>query len=124
MPGLGKNERETDNFCGQALSVIFTPFYLPLVGLAVLLTFTYLSLLPWAYKLFLVVTFWVFTIALPSLLIRLYRRYQGWSLFSMASKERRVIPYVISIVSYLLCYYIMAAATCLTSWGASSWPRW
>ena len=97
-------------FAAKALSVIFTPFYLPLVGLAVLLTFTYLSLLPWAYKLFLVATFWVFTVALPSLLICLYRRYQGWSLFEMASKERRVIPYVISIVSYLLCYYIMAAA--------------
>ena len=96
-------------FAAKALSVIFTPFYLPLVGLAALLTLTYLSLLPWTYKLFLVVTFWVFTIALPSLLIRLYRHYQGWSLFQMASKERRVIPYVISIVSYLLCYYVMAA---------------
>lgn len=95
-------------FAAKALSVIFTPFYLPLVGLAVLLTMTYLSLLPWVYKLFLVVTFWVFTIALPSLLIRLYRRYQGWPPFMVASKERRVIPYVISIVSYLLCYYIMA----------------
>lgn len=96
-------------FAAKALSVIFSPFYLPLVGLAALLTLTYLSLLPWTYKLFLVVTFWVFTIALPSLLIRLYRHYQGWSLFQMASKERRVIPYVISIVSYLLCYYVMAA---------------
>lgn len=96
-------------FAAKALSVIFTPFYLPLLGLAALLTLTYLSLLPWTYKLFLVVTFWVFTIALPSLLIRLYRHYQGWSLFQMASKERRVIPYVISIVSYLLCYYVMAA---------------
>ena len=96
-------------FAAKALSVIFTPFYLPLVGLAALLTLTYLSLLPWTYKLFLVVTFWVFTIALPSLLIRLYRHYQGWSFFQMASKERRVIPYVISIVSYLLCYYVMAA---------------
>ena len=97
-------------FAAKALSVVFTPFYLPLVGLAVLLTMTYLSLLPWVYKLFLVVTFWVFTIALPSLLIRLYRRYQGWPPFMVASKERRVIPYVISIVSYLLCYYIMVAA--------------
>ena len=95
-------------FAAKALSVVFTPFYLPLVGLAVLLTMTYLSLLPWAYKLFLIVTFWVFTIALPSLLIRLYRRYRGWPPFMVASKERRVIPYVISIVSYLLCYYIMA----------------
>ena len=93
----------------KVLSVVFTPFYLPLLGLVSLLTLTYLSLLPWTYKLFLVVTFWVFTIALPSLLIRLYRHYQGWSLFQMASKERRVIPYVISIVSYLLCYYVMAA---------------
>ena len=97
-------------FAANALSVIFTPFYLPLVALAVLLTFTYLSLLPLAYKLFLVATFWAFTVSLRSLFIRMYRLYHGWSLFQMASKERRVIPYVISIVSYLLCYYIMAAA--------------
>ena len=44
------------------------------------------------------------------MLIRLYRHYQGWSRFELGSRERRVIPYVISIVSYLLCYYIMAAA--------------
>lgn len=94
----------------KVLSVVFTPFYLPLLGLVSLLTLTYLSLLPFTYKLFLLFTFWLFTVLVPTMLIRLYRRYQGWSLFELASRERRVIPYVISIVSYLLCYYIMAAA--------------
>lgn len=94
----------------KVLSVVFTPFYLPLLGLVSLLTLTYLSLLPLTYKLFLLFTFWMFTVFVPTMLIRLYRRYQGWSLFELASRERRVIPYVISIVSYLLCYYIMVAA--------------
>lgn len=94
----------------KVLSVVFTPFYLPLLGLVSLLTLTYLSLLPFTYKLFLLFTFWLFTVMVPTLLIRLYRRYQGWSLFELASRERRVIPYVISIVSYLLCYYIMVDA--------------
>ena len=62
------------------------------------------------YKLLLLLAFWVFTVFVPTMLIRLYRRYQGWSLFEIGSRERRVIPYVISIVSYLFCYYLMSAA--------------
>ena len=97
-------------FAAKVLSVIFTPFYLPLLGLAILLAFTYLSLLPFMYKLLLLLAFWVFTVFVPTMLIRLYRRYQGWSLFEIGNRERRVIPYVISIVSYLFCYYLMSAA--------------
>ncbi len=97
-------------FAAKVLSVVFTPFYLPLLGLAILLAFTYLSLLPFMYKLLLLLAFWVFTVFVPTMLIRLYRRYQGWSLFEIGSRERRVIPYVISIVSYLFCYYLMSAA--------------
>ena len=97
-------------FAAKVLSVVFTPFYLPLLGLAILLAFTYLSLLPFMYKLLLLLAFWVFTVFVPTMLIRLYRRYQGWSLFEIGNRERRVIPYVISIVSYLFCYYLMSAA--------------
>lgn len=95
-------------FVAKMLSVVFTPFYLPMVGLAGLFIFSYLSLLPWTYKLFLLAMFWLFTVFVPTALIGLYRRYQGWSLIELGSRERRVIPYVISIVSYLLCYYLMA----------------
>ena len=34
----------------RAISMVFTPFYLPLVGLSALFTFSYMSLLPWQYK--------------------------------------------------------------------------
>ena len=63
--------------------MVFTPFYLPVVGLASLLVFTYLSLLPFSYKLFLLFTVWLFTVFVPTVLIRIYRRYQGWSGMAM-----------------------------------------
>ena len=97
-------------FAAKVLSVIFTPFYLPLLGLAILLAFTYLSLLPFMYKLTLLLAFWVFTVFVPTMLIRLYRRYQGWTRLQLGARERRVIPYVISIVSYLAGYYTVVAA--------------
>lgn len=93
----------------KVLSTVFTPFYLPIVGLAGLLLFSYLSMLPWQYKLFLLLMVYVFTILLPTVLIRLYRRYQGWTLIELGNKERRMVPYFISIVCYLSCYYIMQA---------------
>ena len=34
----------------RVLSMLFTPFYLPIVGLVALFTFSYLALMPWAYK--------------------------------------------------------------------------
>lgn len=96
-------------FTAKVLSVMFTPFYLPILGLMILFIFSYLSLLPLTYKLFLLLMFYLFTVFLPTALIRFYRRYQGWTLIELGSRERRAIPYVISIFSYLLCYYIMAA---------------
>lgn len=96
-------------FTAKVLSVLFTPFYLPILGLLILFIFSYLSLLPLIYKLFLLLMFYLFTVFLPTALIRFYRRYQGWTLIELGSRERRAIPYVISIFSYLLCYYIMAA---------------
>lgn len=96
-------------FTAKVLSVLFTPFYLPILGLLILFIFSYLSLLPLTYKLFLLLMFYLFMVFLPTALIRFYRRYQGWTLIELGSRERRAIPYVISIFSYLLCYYIMAA---------------
>jgi len=94
-------------FAAKVLSVIFTPFYLPVGALVGLLAFSYLSLLPWTYKLFLLLMFWVFTVFLPTTLINLYRRSRGWTFRQLGNRERRAIPYIISILSYLLCCYIM-----------------
>ena len=51
----------------RLMSLLFTPFYLPLVGLMALFVFSYLGLMPWAYN----------------------------------------VPYVISILCYFFCVYLM-----------------
>lgn len=91
----------------RTMSMVFTPFYLPIVGLAALFVFSYLNLLPLTYKLVVLGIVYFFTILLPTFLIHLYRRYQGWSLLDMGQKERRMVPYVISIACYFACTYLM-----------------
>lgn len=91
----------------RALSIIFTPFYLPLVGMVALFLFTYLSMLPTSYKLMVLSIVYVFTILAPTLLIHIYRKYQGWSMLKLISREGRMVPYVISIASYFSCFYLM-----------------
>ena len=90
------------------MSLIFTPFYLPIVGLIALFTFSYLSIMPWQYKLSVVFMVYLFTILFPTLLIHVYRRYQGWTPLEMGKKERRMVPYIIAILCYFCCYYIMS----------------
>ena len=91
----------------RIMSMVFTPFYLPIVGVTVLFAFSYLSMFPWIYKLQVLILVYLFTILLPTLLIHLYRRYQGWNLIEMGHRERRMVPYVISIVCYFTCIYVM-----------------
>ena len=91
----------------KLISMLFTPFYLPIVGLLVLFTLSYLSLLPPMYKIMVLLMTWLFTIFMPTMLIRAYNRYQNWRPFEIGTRERRMIPYVISILCYLLCSYVM-----------------
>ena len=91
----------------RLLSMVFTPFYLPIVGLVVLFFFSYLSMFPWTYKLHVLLMTYLFTILMPTVLIHLYRRYQGWNLIELGRRERRMVPYVISILCYFTCIYLM-----------------
>ncbi len=91
----------------RALSIIFNPFYLPLLGIILLFLFSYLNALPWDYKLTVVGIVYLFTVLLPNLTIRLYRSYNGWKLFELGQKERRMVPYITTIVCYFACYYTM-----------------
>lgn len=91
----------------RAMSIISRPFYLPIVGMLCLFFLSYMRLLPTFYKVFILLMVYFFTILLPSVTIRLYTRWQGWSRQSLIKKERRAIPYVIFIISYFLCLAIM-----------------
>ena len=89
------------------LSLVFTPFYLPVIGLSVLFTFSYLSLLPWLYKIEVVALVYFFTVLMPTFMIYIYRKCQRWSLIELGRRERRAVPYLISIVCYFSCIYLM-----------------
>ena len=91
----------------RAVSTVFTPFYLPLLGLIVLFFLSYLRQYPLSYKFFVLAMVYFFTILLPTLLIHLYRRYHGWTLFELGRRERRMVPYIISILCYFTCVYLM-----------------
>ncbi len=91
----------------RIVSLVFTPFYLPLVGLLTMFLFSYLSLYPWIFKLRILAMVLLFTIMLPTFLIRMYRRYNGWTLIELGQKERRMVPYIISILCYFACIYLM-----------------
>ncbi|MCD8306042.1 MAG: phosphatase PAP2 family protein [Prevotella sp.] len=92
----------------RILSMVFNPLYLPVVGMIVLFFFSYLNMLPWTYKLTVLALVALFTLLLPTLLIRWYTNYHGRKLFSLGQKERRAVPYIISILCYFSCCFIMA----------------
>ncbi len=91
----------------KIISMIFTPFYLPLVGIALLFTFSYMNMLPMGYKLLVVTIVYFLTIFIPTFFIRLYRRQRGWTMQQLGQKRRRIVPYAISMVCYLTCIWLM-----------------
>ncbi len=91
----------------QVISMLFSPFYLPVIALIVLFMFSYLSMLPLFYKLFLLALVYVFTVVLPRLAIFCYRRVKGWTRHQLSRRERRFVPYILSIACYALLLYIL-----------------
>jgi membrane-associated phospholipid phosphatase len=91
----------------RIVSLIFRPFYLPLVGVIALFIFSYLSMFPTALKVIAILLVYILTVLLPTVLIHSYRTYQGWTPWQLGVKERRMVPYVISILCYFTCFYVM-----------------
>lgn len=91
----------------QAVSLLFSPFYLPTFAFLVLLFFSYLRLMPWTFRLGVLLMVYLFTVVLPRLCIFLYRKVNGWTRHQMGLRERRFVPYIISILSYGLLLYLM-----------------
>jgi len=87
----------------RLLSSIFRPTYYPTVGAVILLTMTYLSLLPWNFKLALLAVVYLFTIVLPSAGVYIYRRIHGWDAYELRKRHKRLVPYAI----HLTCYFML-----------------
>lgn len=88
-------------------SSIFRPSYYPTVGTLILLSFTYLAIFPWFFKIWVLALIHFFTVILPSMGIYAYRRYHHWSLQELRLHRRRYVPYIINIVCYMCLMHIM-----------------
>lgn len=91
----------------QVISVVFSPFYLPVVAFVALFLFSYLNMLPFFTKLVLTLIVYAFTVVLPHLTIMLYRRLNGWTRHQLGKRDRRYVPYVLSILSYAALLYLL-----------------
>ena len=84
----------------QVISLVFSPFYFPVVAFVILFFFSYMNYLTWFYNLQLILMVYCFTVLFPWLGIFLYRKVNGWTRHQLSRKERRIIPYFISILCY------------------------
>lgn len=104
----------------RVLSALFRPVYYPIVGFIILFTFTYMSIFPWVFKLWVVVMVYVFTVLLPSVTTHAYRRLRGWRAHELGHREKRVVP-----TPYTSAATSAACSSCATSiCRASCWLSW
>lgn len=91
----------------RIISLIFNPFYLPLVGIMLLLTFTFMIGFPMEYKLMLLAAVYLLTVLIPTMLIFIYRIFRRWTLQELGQKRNLYVPYAISIGCYSLCVWLL-----------------
>lgn len=93
----------------QVVSLIFSPFYLPVLAFVVLFFFSYLNYMPWTFNVSILLMVYTLTVLLPRLAIFAYRKLNGWSRLQLGRRRRRYVPYVLSISSYAVLLYLMSS---------------
>lgn len=91
----------------RIISAVFTPFMVPFVAFVMLFCFTYLRIMPFQYKVTVLAMIYCFTILLPMLAIYLFQKINGWGIRELGVRERRFIPYGLTILSYIGCLLTM-----------------
>ena len=103
-----KNDRIILMFA-RIISNLFAPYYLPVMAFIILLLFSYMALWPWAYKLWLLVMVYLFTVLFPYWGIYAYRRVTGMTKHKLTHREKRIVPYTMSILSYSALLWVMSS---------------
>ncbi len=91
----------------KVLSSLFMPLYAPLWVFFGLFLFSYLKMLPWGYKLFIIALVYFFTVFVPTLGITTFRMFKKWTRLELSHREHRHMPYVVALLSYATCLVIM-----------------
>ena len=91
----------------RVISALFTPFTIPFVAFLILFIFSYLRIMPLAYKLTVLGLVYVSTIMLPTVGIYLFQRLNKLTPTEMAERKRRYVPFLLTIASYVACFVLM-----------------
>lgn len=91
----------------QVISLMFSPFYMPIIGFLVMFLFSYLKLFPWQWKLSMILWVYFYTVLLPTVLIYGYRKVNGWTRYHLGKRNNRLVPYCISILCYGALLYML-----------------
>ena len=91
----------------RVISALFTPFTIPFVAFLLLFFVSYLRIMPLGYKLIVLGVIYLCTIMMPTLGIYLFQRINKLSPQEMAQRKRRFVPFLLTIFSYLLCFFVM-----------------
>ena len=91
----------------RIVSAVFTPFSIPFVAFLILFLFSYLNIMPLAYKLIVVGVVYCFTILMPTLTIFLFRKINGFEAKDLTDRKKRYVPYLLTIISYVFCMLMM-----------------
>ena len=63
--------------------------------------------MPLQYKLVVLGIVYCFTILMPMLAIYLFQKINGWGIHELGHREKRFVPYALTIVSYVACLLTM-----------------
>ncbi|MFV0404271.1 MAG: hypothetical protein ACK5KV_10055 [Bacteroides graminisolvens] len=91
----------------RIISAVFTPFSIPFVAFLILFLFSYLNIMPLAYKLIVLGVVYCFTILMPTLTIFLFRKINGFEAKDLTDRKKRYVPYLLTIISYVFCMLMM-----------------
>ncbi len=99
---------KTLRIVAQIISWLLNPFIIPLLVFTILFVFTYLRILPGAYKLIVLGIICCFTIVIPAIAIYIYRRIHRLSVTDISyQRQRRFIPILMTIMCYFFCLQLM-----------------
>lgn len=93
--------------CARVLSNLFRPVYYPVVCFVLLFTMTYLNMLSFYIKAWVLVMVATFTILFPYLGNRIYLYSQGWKWHHLRHQHKRSVPFILSIISYVALLVVM-----------------
>ena len=96
------------NFLARTFSVIFHPLIMPVIGIIFLLySGSYLSLIQFEGKLFIISVVFISTFFLPLSLIPMLLYWRLVKNIQMEDKKERFAPMIITAIFYYFCFYVL-----------------